>query len=99
MTDASFFGRSSTGTSTPSATSLGPFSAGTGIDTRPVSVPRGRGVCTPVNTANHSPLFIWGAARAIPMEHIEVSGTGPRGGTIWEPLAAVAARTEQLRLM
>ena len=40
-----------------------------------------------------------GAARAIPIELIEVSGTGPRGGTIWEPLAAVAARTEQLRLM
>lgn len=40
-----------------------------------------------------------GAARAIPIELIEVSGSGPRGGTIWEPLAEVAARTEQLRLM
>lgn len=40
-----------------------------------------------------------GAARAIPMELIEVSGTGPRGGPIWEPLPEVAARTEQLRLM
>jgi hypothetical protein len=40
-----------------------------------------------------------GAARAIPIPLIEVRGTGPRGGVSWEPLAARAARTEQLRLL
>lgn len=40
-----------------------------------------------------------GAARAITIEHIEVAGEGPRGGRIWEPLADVAARSEQLRLL
>ena len=40
-----------------------------------------------------------GAARAIPVPMIEVAGDGPRGGRIWEPLAAVIARTEQLRLL
>jgi hypothetical protein len=40
-----------------------------------------------------------GAARAIPVERIEVTCTGPRGGSGWEPLAVRAARTEQLRLI
>lgn len=40
-----------------------------------------------------------GAARAIPLSLVEVAGSGPRGGRVWEPLAEVAARTEQLRLL
>lgn len=40
-----------------------------------------------------------GAARTLPIEAIEVRGTGPRGGVTWEPLVDVAARTEQLRLL
>jgi hypothetical protein len=40
-----------------------------------------------------------GAARAIPVERIEVKCTGPRGGSGWEPLTDRAARTEQLRLI
>lgn len=40
-----------------------------------------------------------GAARAIPVERIEVRVAGPRGGRGWEPLAARAARVEQLRLL
>lgn len=40
-----------------------------------------------------------GAARALPVEAIEVRSTGPRGGVVWEPLTDVAARTEQLRLL
>lgn len=40
-----------------------------------------------------------GAARAIPVELIEVRCQGPRGGPGWEPLAARASRTEQLRLL
>jgi hypothetical protein len=40
-----------------------------------------------------------GAARAIPVDSIEVACTGPRGGSAWEPLTARAARTEQLRLI
>ncbi|CAN5560869.1 hypothetical protein BH20ACT2_BH20ACT2_13540 [soil metagenome] len=40
-----------------------------------------------------------GAARAIPVERIEVRSDGPRGGTTWEPLIERAARTEQLRLL
>ncbi|MHB1930979.1 MAG: hypothetical protein ACYCUG_16430 [Acidimicrobiales bacterium] len=39
-----------------------------------------------------------GAARSLPVEGIEVSVTGPRGGRRWEPLTARAARSEQLRL-
>jgi hypothetical protein len=39
-----------------------------------------------------------GAARAIPVGAIEVAGTGPRGGRVWEPLGEVVARTEQLGL-
>jgi hypothetical protein len=37
-----------------------------------------------------------GAARAIPLERLEVRGAGPRGGTRWEAAAARAARDEQL---
>lgn len=40
-----------------------------------------------------------GAARAIPVERIEVRCAGPRGGAGWEPLTARASRTEQLRLL
>jgi hypothetical protein len=40
-----------------------------------------------------------GAARAIPVERIEVTCTGPRGGSGWEPLTDRAARNEQLRLI
>lgn len=40
-----------------------------------------------------------GAARALPVELIEVRGTGPRGGASWEPLAVRASRSEQLRLL
>lgn len=39
-----------------------------------------------------------GASRAIVADRIEVRGRGPRGGVIWEPLAELAARTEQLDL-
>ena len=39
-----------------------------------------------------------GAARAIRIEALEVRTTGPRGAPRWEPLADVAARTEQLDL-
>jgi hypothetical protein len=37
-----------------------------------------------------------GAARAIPVERLEVRTTGPRGGTVWEPVADRAGRDEQL---
>ena len=40
-----------------------------------------------------------GAARAIPLERVEVETTGPRGARTWEPAAERAARTEQLRLL
>lgn len=40
-----------------------------------------------------------GASRAIAIDAIEVRGVGPRGGTVWEPLAERAARTEQLPLV
>lgn len=40
-----------------------------------------------------------GAARSIAIELIEVRDRGPRGGVVWEPLAARAARTEQLALV
>jgi hypothetical protein len=39
-----------------------------------------------------------GAARAVPIERIEVRSTGRRGGRGWEPLPERAARTEQLSL-
>ena len=37
-----------------------------------------------------------GAARAIPLERLEVRGKGRRGGVVWEPLVARAERDEQL---
>jgi hypothetical protein len=37
-----------------------------------------------------------GAARALPIERLQVRTTGPRGGATWEPVAERAARTEQL---
>jgi hypothetical protein len=40
-----------------------------------------------------------GAARAIPIERIEVGCTGPRGAQSWEPLTIRASRSEQLRLL
>lgn len=39
-----------------------------------------------------------GAARAIPVDRLEVCRPGPRGAVRWEPLADVAARDEQLGL-
>ena len=40
-----------------------------------------------------------GAARAIPVELVEVRTRGPRGAVVWEPLPERAARTEQLKLL
>jgi hypothetical protein len=40
-----------------------------------------------------------GAARAIPLNLVEVHTVGPRGATTWEPLLERAARIEQLRLL
>ena len=37
-----------------------------------------------------------GAARAIPVDRLEVRATGPRGGAAWEPVAERAGRSEQL---
>jgi len=37
-----------------------------------------------------------GAARAIPVERLQVRTTGPRGGTTWEAVAERAERDEQL---
>jgi hypothetical protein len=37
-----------------------------------------------------------GAARAIPVERLQVRSTGPRGGAIWESVAERAERDEQL---
>lgn len=39
-----------------------------------------------------------GAARALPLDRLEVRATGPRGGTVWEPVAERARRHEQLGL-
>lgn len=39
-----------------------------------------------------------GAARALPLERLEVRGRGPRGATVWEPLVERADRDEQLDL-
>lgn len=39
-----------------------------------------------------------GRSRAIPIDRIEVEERGPRGGTVWTPLAEVEARAEQLDL-
>lgn len=40
-----------------------------------------------------------GAARAIPVDLVEVETTGPRGARTWEPAVERAARTEQMRLL
>ena len=40
-----------------------------------------------------------GASRSIPVACIEVRGSGPRGGVVWEPLTERAARTEQMPLV
>ena len=40
-----------------------------------------------------------GAARSITIALIEVRTIGRRGGTVWEPLAERAARTEQIQLV
>lgn len=37
-----------------------------------------------------------GAARALPVERLEVRSEGRRGGVVWEPVADRAARDEQL---
>jgi hypothetical protein len=37
-----------------------------------------------------------GAARAIPVERLQVRGSGPRGGAIWEAVSERADRDEQL---
>jgi hypothetical protein len=39
-----------------------------------------------------------GAARAMPIERLEVRTRGPRGALAWEPLHERASRTEQLGL-
>jgi hypothetical protein len=39
-----------------------------------------------------------GAARALPVERLQVRAAGPRGGVVWEPVADRAARDEQLGL-
>jgi hypothetical protein len=40
-----------------------------------------------------------GALRALPLELVEVRTSGPRGGVVWEPLTARAARTEKMKLL
>ena len=40
-----------------------------------------------------------GAARAIPIDLVEVRCRGPRGALTWEPLPERAARTEQMKLL
>lgn len=40
-----------------------------------------------------------GASRALMVDRLEVESRGPRGGRRWEPLAARAARAEQLPLL
>jgi hypothetical protein len=39
-----------------------------------------------------------GAARAIPLEQVEVEAVGPRGARTWEPVLVRAGRTEQIAL-
>jgi hypothetical protein len=39
-----------------------------------------------------------GAARALPLERLEVRTQGPRGATVWESVVDRATRTEQLDL-
>lgn len=40
-----------------------------------------------------------GAARAIPLDRLQVRGTGKRGGVVWEPVTERAGRDEQLGLL
>lgn len=40
-----------------------------------------------------------GAQRSLPVDRLEVSCAGPRGGNGWEPLVDRASRTEQLKLL
>ena len=40
-----------------------------------------------------------GAARAIPIDRLQVRGTGKRGGLLWEPVRERADRDEQLGLL
>jgi hypothetical protein len=40
-----------------------------------------------------------GALLSLPLDLVEVKGTGPRGGVMWEPLPERAARTEQMKLL
>jgi hypothetical protein len=40
-----------------------------------------------------------GAARALPVDRLQVRTTGRRGGVIWEPVAERAQRDEQLGLL
>lgn len=40
-----------------------------------------------------------GALRAIPVERLQVRGTGKRGGVVWEPVRERAERDEQLGLL
>jgi hypothetical protein len=40
-----------------------------------------------------------GAARALPIDRVEVATAGPRGARAWEPVTERAARTEQMRLL
>lgn len=37
-----------------------------------------------------------GASRALPIDRLEVKAVGPRGGRVWEAVAARAERDEQL---
>jgi hypothetical protein len=40
-----------------------------------------------------------GAARALPLDRLQVRTSGKRGGVVWEPVADRAARDEQLGLL
>lgn len=40
-----------------------------------------------------------GAARAIPLDRLQVRTTGKRGGLVWEPVSERAQRDEQLGLL
>lgn len=40
-----------------------------------------------------------GAARAIPLDRLQVRTTGKRGGRVWEPASDRAGRDEQLGLL
>ena len=40
-----------------------------------------------------------GAARAIPLERLQVRTTGKRGGVVWEPVSERVQRDEQLGLL